>query len=534
MRWTPCLLALGLAACSGEETAPAQNTPPPAKRPTIPAALVPENAVALLVVPSLEGLTPTVLEVYGLFDEGPPPFPTEPAALLDLAGVAGDLSQLDPSRPLGVAFSIEGGPSATFILPVLDGERFVAPLAGSPNPYHLDDGYALLGAPPSGQESDLARDVPAGLAALRIDVTSVRDLLIPLMVEALESANAGPQGTPVAMNMLAPLIELSRELLYGTRTLDLVLDWRDGRLLIEGAFELVPGRAFADWVVDEPTGAAELARGIDPDAAMMFAGGVAPSVLRERMLPWAKSMVQAYPEPLRQGMLASVETMEPHYDQVGRTFVGSQSFGSDGLRYSYLLTPDDPAALVEVLLESFCSTPFFDAGETTPVRGEEGGVAFVRVPVGLDAAALAETMAPDEQLDEADLEIAMGTVFGEGMELVVGRRDGYVAAAVGQAPDVHAPLDRLRDATGPPAPLAPLLREHGHANPLFVGHVDMARVMQGAMEMAVGLGVDDAPALPADLEVGLQFFAAGADGRLRFGIQLDLASLARLVEALQR
>ena len=158
----------------------------------------------------------------------------------------------------------------------------------------------------------------------------------------------------------------------------------------------------------------------------------------------------------------------------------------------------------------------------------------MRVPVTLDANALADTMAPGEEVDVAGLEAAMGSIFGDGMELVVGHRDGYVAASVAQDPDVLAPLDRMRSAGGPPAPLAPLLREHAHANPLVVGHVDVARLMRGAMEMAVGLGVEDPPTFPEGLEVGLGFFAAGAEGRLRFGVRFDLVSLSQLVEAMQK
>lgn len=534
MRWTPCFLTLGLAACAGEAPPRGGEAPAEAERTTLPTSLVPDDTVALLVVPSAQDLLGSVAEALAPFGEGAAPFPTDLVTLLELFGAAGDLEQVDPERPLAMAFSLEAGPSVAFLLPLRNEEAFAASLSEAPTPFHLADGYALLGARPTRRASGLAIDLPPGLVSLRLDVASVKGLLLPLLAQGLQEAGDQEGASPFTLDLLTPGLELGQELLDGARTLDLSLGWDAGRLTLDGSFDLVPGSAFAAWIVDEPTGAATLARGIDPQAAVMIAGGVAPTVLRERLLPWSRSLIDSYPEALRAGMLASIENMEPHYDQVGRSFAGSQDFGVEGMRYAYLLEPDDPETVAEALLESFCTTPFLETDGLAPIHGEEDGVTFTRIPFAMDGSAMAVTVVPDDPREEAELEAAMGRLLGEEMELVIGRRGSHVAAAVGQTPDVHAALERVRSAEGPPPPLAPLLREHGSANPLLVAHMDLARLMRGTLELAASLVDEEAPVLPKDLTVGIQLYAAGADGRLHGGLRFDLASLARMVEALNR
>ena len=536
MRWIPTLLTLCLVGCSGEAVTPSKQESTPPTTAAIPAELWPEGAVALIVIPSAERLEEALLEAGALFTDEPAPFPTDGAELLALAGAAGDLTQLDPSRPIAVALLMQPGPTPAFVLPVRDGERFRAPLAGSDTPVHLVGDYALVGAAPGDGTAGLAADLPDGLLVLRLDMAALGPLVAP-MIDPLLASTAVDETVPGfdMGGLMESFGALAREFIASSRTLDLALGWEDGRLIFDGHLALVPESSLAEWIHDGPTGAAELARSIDPDASMMFAGGLDPSVLRAKLLPWAHELFKAYPEPLRESLRTSLEQLETQYDLVGRAFAGSQHFGKDGLRYTYLLDPDNAEAVMESLVSSFCSTPFLGNTEAEAQRSEEDGIHLIRVPVVFDAEALAATLgeSPDE-LDAQEFENAMQGVFGEGLELVVGRRDGYVAAQVGTGPGVRETLDRARAGGPPPPPLMPLLTEFGDANPLFVGRLDVASMLRGAMEVASEMLGEDAPEVPAGAPVELTFFAAGKDQSVRFGFRFDMAAMARLVEAMDR
>ena len=107
MRWIPTLLPLALVGCGGEsEDPPVEQGGAPEASASIPAELWPDDAVALLLVPSADHLVQTALEISAMFADEPPPFPTDGAELLALAGASGALTQVDLSRPLAVTLLI--------------------------------------------------------------------------------------------------------------------------------------------------------------------------------------------------------------------------------------------------------------------------------------------------------------------------------------------------------------------------------------------------------------------------------------------
>lgn len=540
-RSLPALGLVLLAGCGDEPDAPPEARAEDTASSTLvvgpPLGLVPRGTVAFLTVPDPERFEAATREVLGLFSDEPPPFPLDAPGLLARAGAPGNLDLLDAERPVAVALRLDPGLAPAFLLPVTDGPAFAAGIAGDV-PVHLQGGYALVGAEPGASRPSAWSSRPGGeLLALRVDLEACG----PLLTGALEgAAGSRPEPAPGGFDpeiLLRTLRGFLEEVLASTTTLDVTLVWAEGRLGLEARIELVPGSALDGWIGAEPTGAAELAAALDPDAAMMMVGGVEPAVLRDHLLPRLRELFEGYPASMRDPLVASMAEMERHYEHVGGAFAGTQDLGPDGLRYTYVLESTDADAYLDGMLELFASPEYAALGYRPgePVEERREGTRVVRVPLTLDLEAMLAAMGGEAKEEERRAFAAvMGSMFGEDSELVLGAREGLVAGRLGPGPSMSALLDGARAGGPPPPGLAPLLERRGDDNPLLVGRLDLADLLREVLLRVGESSGEDLPRLPDDLTVELTFHAAGHGDRFHSGLDIDLAALARMIEALNR
>ncbi|MDA1264496.1 MAG: hypothetical protein O2816_05380 [Planctomycetota bacterium] len=530
-------LALACSRADQEEPSQTESSSPIARQ--VPQRLLPKGTVALVALPSISHFEEAVNEVVVLLDlEDTPTAPPQAVAeLLALMGVAGDLSLLDRDRPLLVALTMVEVPQPAFLLPVTDTAAFRDSLDPG-TPVTIDSGYALVGAKPGdGAQSSLLEDLPSGRIGLRVDLAALGPMILAMTDEVLSSADGGEM--PAGMEMDA-FLELAQafigEFVASSRTFDLSLHWDAGRLGLSARLDLIEGSSLAGWITEKPTGVAALAHTLDPDAAMSFLGGIDPEVVREKMMPMVRRLSAIYPDGLREALLTSLDQVEEHYDHIGSAFAGTQDFGPNGLRYSYVLAPADPDATVAAMIKMFRSPGFdqlgYEMGE--PELVELGGATFQRLPMKFDLdkmnASLEGLTAPGSA---AEIEEMMSLMFGEGLELTVGAVDKYVIAQVGGGADLATVLARVRGSSKPDASVEALLRKHGSASPVMLARIDMARLLRTAMDLvapqeAAGIEIDE------DAEVEMILHAVGRGHHLDFGFEFDLAAMVELVQGMQK
>jgi hypothetical protein len=515
----------------------------------LPLDLLPADTLALVAAPSGEALGAALDEVLTLFGNAPPA-PIDPYQVMAMAGLEGDLSLIDRSRPLVLVLHGDSVPSAAFLVPVEQPEAFAASLGGAP--VHLERGYALVGAEPGDGSKPFVEVLPSGLIVARMDLARLTPLIAPLLQQALSMAAAdvppdpGQGMDPAAV--LTTMGEMGIEFLEATETLDLVLSWREGKVNLDGHLSLRPDSEFAAWIGEQPTGAGQLAGALDPEAAMQFVGGFDPLVTKDRIIPWVQRMFAMYPQQIRDALNESVAQMQAHYEHMGSGFAGTQDFTEQGLRYTYVFAPDDPAAMVQTTLEMFRSPGLallgYKTGESTTTVVD--GITLTSLPLEIDLEAMlaglssapgsASDRASDRASDQAAFEQAermMAGLFGPDARLYLGSDDKYLAMSLGVEGEAQRTLRRARAGNPPPPHLAALLQAHGDGNPFLVARIDFARLIGGAWTVIGPTAPEEAPQLPPDLEVSLQLYCAGRNDRVDFGLSLDLASLARMVAALK-
>lgn len=506
------------------------------------AALVPQDAVAVACLASLDELERRLREVAVPF--GADPRAVELSPLLALLGPRiGATSFLDRRRTLAVALSVAPGrqPSVVALLPSRDPAGYAASLpagtvvAGQYVAVPLTGSYARPAAP-----SSLAADMPAAAVVLRADLRrllAVYGGMLQMAVAALERAPdqlasrlPGIDPEPFAEFYAAAM----RGLLGSADRLQVTLAHARGGLEVSAELDVVPGSPMDGWptgVSDAPPGhdrtrLAELAGRLGGDVFQMVMAG--DSAALARRLESANTLLAAmYAPPFREHyerMTAAWWHLAAH---LGRESAYQGGFDADGgLRAALFASCADAGQLATATDEMLAGEAWqsWIASIGGSLRSSEP-----EVPPGVTAREWSTRFDPERlrpllagpvrnEAGHASLAALLGSTDRLSFRLF-GR--GGVALLACNGPDDEALLERLAaPAAAVPAGLQWALDRLQDASPLMAMRMDL-----DALGRLAAPAPTPAPASARSAGAPEWILYGGIAGRRwRGGVRLDLGT----------
>lgn len=546
-------LALAVAAifavtgCDSDGSAPSHGehatTPPELAR------LVPASSTIFVQIASLDALEGFVRGL-GAGDG----FTIDPADLLGNAGFTGvDARLVARDRPLGLALTLPEGalaPEITALLPVSDVDAFVSGLHPGRG-VAQSQGYVGLSTAPgyaAGENGPAIAALPTELFAVRANLGALIEATRPLldaqltegeqMLASLSEPQTQAQGIDTS-SVLAMYFDFGRALLDSIETLDLALTERGTLASFELDLTMRAGSTLADLADGRELDLASVIGRIDPDAAISFVGGGDVERLMQRLQPFSEGLIDVYPESMRAGMRASMQSLASAYHLIGDTFAGDLSFGAAGMSLAAYVASSAPEELRAKYLESVALLG--EQGVLTeraaPQTVRLGEHEATKLRFEFDTDALAEASGAEAQAAQSEFQALTERFFGpDGAEVWLVPAQGELA--VFMAPD-DAHLERAVQRIGREGAdgggFEWVLERFGDASPMGAYRMDLPRML-AQIEVLVGAGAGVIPGLPPELSQHSlpAVLAAGLEGRRwRGGISLDRRDVAKLVAALQ-
>ncbi len=527
MLFAPLLLALA-------PQAPAQTAPGASL-----ADLVPKNTVAFVQAPSLERAAGLVGRMASAF--GPAGAPKlDAAALMAMAGMPGDASAVDPSRPVGMCLVLEetsgAQPLPVFLIPVGDADKYAKSVATSGMQTVAKGGYVCvgLGAPPElpSAPAAIAKGLPEGEIALRLDLgrlveqyrETIDEGLNTLEEEGLNAGAAAASGLDLKPVMGA-YADFLRDIVDSVQTLDLGLRLDGDAIELGFALTNAEGSKLASFGSKEKTGLRELAPLLDMDSGMSMLMGMDGAALMKRFQPLFDAMPAAYPEPLRPAMKQLLSHVSEFYAYMGTAQAASMDFTDSGMRYRVYLRGGDSAKLLAAYRTLSGGVPGLSVSEV-PQR-EVAGVKIDAVRFKMDFGALMRLVDDKSETDAAEPEVEkmFEKMFGkDGLLIQFASKDGMALMVMGGDDDyLKASLARTSAKSTPPAFLARAMQQVGDLNPCVILRYDLGRLMSGMKDImpmgAIGI---------SSIALATTMWG-GVDGRVwRGALELNLSEIAAL------
>ena len=537
-------LALGFAAAACGASLSAQGQTASVRS---FAALVPPDAVICAQVASLDALVQAVREAVGAFGEDVESIDRE-TLFEGLRGRAGDASQIDGTRAIAFALVAPKGtrPLPIFFVPAKDSAKYAASLSDIGMQAVAADDYVVV--PLGGTyarpatASPLANTMPAGLAAVRVDVTKAEanlgvvirsgiDVFQRQMAQQMEMVQSGFDG-----EAMAELYgDLGRVLLAAGKTLDIAIDEKGGQLSMTAAYVAEPDSDLDGWS-SPPVDVSAFAGKLDAKAGVTAVGTVDWAKIWPKTEPMLAALLDIYPPPLRASMQRLMAVYQPLYARLGPVMVTGIDF-TDGLRADVHLAPPDAEALGKEIDALLARPEWAELGVAfTSGPGIVDGTTFVRDhKMTFDPSRLSGAAADDAQAKAAVQQVnaVMQALFGtDGMPLQLALRNGAGAMHLGKASGDVKKL--LAPAAGAwPSALQPALAAVAGCNPMFVEQLDMAAVVRAMGAFAPPEARDAMSSLPADAKADFVLGGGVRGAEWRAYLAFDLAGFGKLVQALQ-
>lgn len=364
----------------------AQALSAPAEPPAELVELLPGDAFAVALFESAQTVDGFASGLLELFEA-----PVRELSVLEwlAARVGVEPDQFDPSRPLGLAWTLpEGGfPQPTFVLPLAepadsgelagqgaDGahgqdqprradadeerwtERRNAAVAGSAGYIAYSRGQQAE-ALPEGSADEFLAGLALGAATLRIDLERVIALYRPVVdtglarAESMFAEQAAEQASGMDVQaMLSIYFDALRAFLDSAQSLDVTLSGDQRRLgaglRFESALHVLPDSPMSRLPSGAPTSIADLAHAVDPDAAVIGLLAADWGELHDVFAGASAVLAASYPEGMRALMQRQFATWNEIADMLGGAAAFSGGFGRAGMRFSYVLETRDPAAVI--------------------------------------------------------------------------------------------------------------------------------------------------------------------------------------------
>lgn len=470
------------------------------------ATLVPEESVLLVEVRSLDALA-RELEDFRARSSPEAAAITSTELLQRLAArldLPGDLAQVDPTRPAALALRVGRGEALpTFIVPTRDPQRWIASTEDSPEKLSFATAgryvACTLGDPPLANAgvSRLCAGWPDVLLCARVDAARAiarfrpeLDALLDRVERLLEAgALASPDATIDPTEALDGFLSFARSLVESADRVELTLDARAGEHALRVELANRAGSPLARLGGVEPIDYLDLARRVDPAAALQLVGCYSHGAWTQLSAGTFGELFDGLersarlPEVLTDGLRALVEHALRIQALAGRPIAASADLGASGMRLAICTQPSDLAAF-EGAWRALGSEPalaplglIVAAGERVELAGVSTSTWRVALELGRTAG-----LAPSGERTDAVLQgfdalvrslfggeratIALAT-FGERVLTLLGGDDAWRAAAA----------QRWVAGGEPSQELARLAGELEGANPGYGVHVDLARLL---------------------------------------------------------
>lgn len=527
------------AACALER-APAEEA----------AALLPADAVGLVRLASLR----SALEPWlSLAQE-------QPLSLEQALGEFADdpqsrqlLAALDFDRPVALALLLGDGGEPQFVA--------VVPCA-DPAAVAAQAGAALAGLSVRATAEHLVIEsapfepgasAPAAWASLAahdsaawLDVAGLRRAFGPLIETALGAIegelNAASDTDPAAAAALEQVDE-ARTLIDAAQQLEVFVDWRGGRLESGLSLALGDERWTKSRFGERTYDISSLGRLMDLGAAASSASvgdGRRTFEQLEMILDALPADVPAEVAPLLElarGVLEPLRTSESH------ATVSNLRLGVDGIELTQYVGCTQPQVLVDGLTQWLGLEAWNQLGVSFqgPQESLAGGATWREYAGRIDVREMAQRLAPDEPVDDAELaqaQRAFDALFGaRGLRLGFATTEQFAVLRVGgEASGASEALARLtRPAPALPPSLAHALASADGACSAAVFQLDLGRLLEQVELFAAGLGESlDTPLALRGESLQLVAYGAVAPRRVHGGFALDTTQLRRWVRALEQ
>jgi len=551
-------------ACDGAGEPELERAAPPPVPPGL-SALVPIDAFAFVELESINALNLCSRDLIGVFDTDTAESYDVAESLARLLGQEQPFDFIDPTRPVGLAWSLPPGemiPLVTVIAAIGPGQHDMAEIvqaAGAASSTFVNGWAALSMHPdyaPCGGDTALTRDLPGGQARARIRLRTVvdtyRDFIeagLDQVEMAAEAAAEDPELVAAGFDLVAFMelyFEAIRLMLDGVDTLDVAAEIAGTEIGVEAWLDVQAESPLAIATAGEPTNLVEIARTVDPGAA--FVGFIAFDWQRGMswLEPAIESVIAFYPEEFGKLMEAQLAHYAELYPLLGDSLAASGGFGPGGMRFSYAFDSNDAEAYIDGYVELMETTlpeieglvfdgphertiDGVDVVEYTTIFGEE----FYGLMLGQNADELTE-----EEIEA--LRPSMEAMYGpDGLVMRLASADSRLAMVLGGDDAWFSEAyERMRspDADLPPA-LERALARVGDANPAVVLHVDLARMFSQLWETIRELPGAERPPSLAEFDrvsVPLTFWAAVDGPEWRGGTVFDVARISDLIDATKK
>ena len=518
------------------------------------AALVPEDAFFVLRITSLDEAQAMLRSLSRAFA------PDEDAEAIDVRELVAILAPaLDPAlvagdRPLAVAFSLDASmqqPLATAILPIQDIEAYKASLpepgAEGPAPSVRGSYVAHSQAPdyqPAAEVPAIALGAPAGTLAASVDLESLIEAFRPMVemgldqVEQMMDMQTLPAAGVDPAEIFALYIDGLRAMLDSAERLDLSLAAPRGEVDLAWRLSVAEGSPMAALALAGATSVRDTAKLADGSAPMVMLFGLDMSKTTGLFQSFLDTMVDAYPEPLREDLRRYMDAQKELYPLLGSSMAISGTLDAQGMRFAYYLKPTSPETFVAKYREAIEQVGSTSMGIqlTDPVQKEVEGLQVTQMSFKVDVAKLTEA-AGVAAADPEQAEMMRGLLERmyppEGLHMSLAARGEHAVIVLGDDAFLARALRRLAvGGSPPPADLARALERVGTAHPSFVMRFDIGTLISGMGELFTPMlgsgGLPDVSGLSAPLTLYV-----GVEGRRwHGGFSADAARLGALIQKL--
>ena len=542
--------------------APAELAQEPRRTFDVPedmAALVPANVFAYVQIESADAIERIARDAQAAFGRTDAVPVRALAQLASVAGLAVDDAALDAARPIGIAFTLLPGelvPLPTLVLPLAEGAPDALEVAQGFRELR-SGGYVGLSKVP---DYALAERAPAFLAGLtagqfsaRVDLAEViaayRLMIDSGLTHAEALAAQQVQAEPSSLDIEAALefyFECLRAFLDSAERWDIGLQVAGTAWDVDGEFTAREGSAMADFPSGESTSLIALAGALDPEASMIMLVGASWKDVFARYEDSIAGLWELYPESFQGLLEEQMSAWKQMLPLIGDATVASGGFGPDGMRFSYVVESEQPQTFVDeyrsAVLEMDFSASGIELGDisTRELAGVEcleyrmvfGDEFLTLMSAGqTDAGALEEARRMSDALYGKDGMFVRFFADAGHVVMTLGGDEAYVA-------ETRAKLRASASASAAdlPAGIARALARVGRDNPVWVGHMDLARIFAELWETIRNRPDAMRPASLAafdDVAVPVTFYGSIAGRSWRWGGFADVAPLGELLEAIE-
>lgn len=547
---TPSALAQDPAPVAAPATTTATSRVPAALQ-----VLVPDDASVFAMVASLDELEATGQKLVDSVMPGMGAMMVNREALVaEVFPGDFDLSAIDATRPIGFALrqiSVEADPGFVVMIPTEKPDTLKQFFAeeGAQLAYKGSAGYLAVTEgetfPTCSTTNPLIERLPAGSLAVASDLDTIFAAMDPMIALGMSEmrmqiGEIREFFPPEQAEAIAGTMELYYDMLEGTLAsvtgADVGLAFEGDLLDLRVKTHFRAGSPMAQFALGGSTGAERYLSVVQDDAIGLVLGAD-QAALWPRLMPHIERLFGLYPEPLAEGMQASMQLAADLYTKFGNCVAGSGGLGENGLYMTAYFEPADMEGLLAEYRRMMDQQVMADFGfqfvdEQTAMLGD---VELHRFTYDFDPESLMSQLSelPTEE-EAAEAAALVRDLYGEQLVFTLAQGPELGLFQVGGSDDdLVKALQTTLGQRGTLPELARLGDLAARANPFFVERIDIMALADSAMTSMTEAFGDEIPggvmaafegqSAPMTLYMGFE------ETSMTKGVMVDTAKLGRAV-----